>query len=418
MHSSQHRSLGIGDGTLRVAQLGARMHYAIPQMLFEFEMLERFYTDLISPKAVSYILKRIPNWLKLKEVRRLESRNPRGLPSRKIESFEFFGLEYSQRRARARSASERMQVFLWAGEKFCTMVARQPFDEECRGTFTYNTAGLELMMVAKRLGMVRVMEQTIAPLVIENQILQVENSLFPGWEIFESESAVFQLLCAREKAEWELSDRIICGSAFVKNAIGSAGGPMEKCDVVPYGFGRDSVEKLPKIRERGSPIRVLFVGDVGLRKGVQYLNQLAERMKGFAEVRLVGPISVDSHIELDLRKNMEMLGSLPRKEVDAHFEWADVFVLPSVCEGSATVIYEALSWGLPVICTENCGSVVRHGQDGFIVPLRGVDEMQDSLAKLLVDEDLYCWMSKSAVQRSRQYSIPMYSQRIEELLRS
>jgi len=43
-------------------------------------------------------------------------------------------------------------------------------------------------------------------------------------------------------------------------------------------------------------------------------------------------------------------------------------VLPSLAEGSAGVIYEALASGFAVITTESAGSVVRDGIEGFIVP--------------------------------------------------
>ena len=52
----------------------------------------------------------------------------------------------------------------------------------------------------------------------------------------------------------------------------------------------------------------------------------------------------------------------------ALYLWADAFVLPSIAEGSAIVIYEALSFGLPVITTPNAGSVLEDGVEGQIVP--------------------------------------------------
>ena len=47
---------------------------------------------------------------------------------------------------------------------------------------------------------------------------------------------------------------------------------------------------------------------------------------------------------------------------------ADVFVFPSLFEGSAVVTYEALAAGLPSVVTPSAGSVVRDGVEGFIVP--------------------------------------------------
>ncbi len=74
-------------------------------------------------------------------------------------------------------------------------------------------------------------------------------------------------------------------------------------------------------------------------------------------------------------------------------------LLPSLCEGSATAVYEALAAGLPVICTPNTGSVVRHGIDGYIVPIRDVHETAQILRQLADNPALLARMSESARER-------------------
>ena len=54
---------------------------------------------------------------------------------------------------------------------------------------------------------------------------------------------------------------------------------------------------------------------------------------------------------------------------------ADVFVFPSLFEGSAVVTYEALACGLPSVVTAAAGSVVRDGMEGFIVESRDVNTL-------------------------------------------
>jgi glycosyltransferase involved in cell wall biosynthesis len=94
-----------------------------------------------------------------------------------------------------------------------------------------------------------------------------------------------------------------------------------------------------------------------------------------------------------LRKQIDLIGAVPRSEIEQHFAWADVFLLPSVCEGSATVTYEALHWGLPVICTSNTGSVVRDGQEGFIIPAGDAQAIADRIDQLRRDPELLAAMS-------------------------
>src|SRR5262249_26998163 len=158
-------------------------------------------------------------------------------------------------------------------------------------------------------------------------------------------------------AEWQLADIIVCGSSFVRDGIADCGGPAERCVVVPYGV--DHRFRLPPRTDHDAPLRVLVVGAVGLRKGSPYVLAAARALRGRAAFRLVGAIEASPRASVLLSEVVELTGSVPRSAMLQHFAWADVLLLPSVCEGSATAIYEALAASLPVICTANSGSVVR-----------------------------------------------------------
>jgi glycosyltransferase involved in cell wall biosynthesis len=131
---------------------------------------------------------------------------------------------------------------------------------------------------------------------------------------------------------------------------------------------------------------------------------------------MVGTLAVTLQTQAQLREHLELIGRVPRNEVRQHFEWADVFLLPSVCEGSATVSYEALAYGLPVICTPNTGSVVRDGVDGFIIPMRDVDAIQDRLERLASDIDLRVYMSAKARERAEEFTLAAYGRRLVSAL--
>jgi glycosyltransferase involved in cell wall biosynthesis len=112
------------------------------------------------------------------------------------------------------------------------------------------------------------------------------------------------------------------------------------------------------------------------------------------------------------REAVELTGPVPRSEMLAHFQWADVFLLPSLCEGSATVAYEALACGLPVIATPNTGTIVRDGVEGFIVPARNVDGIVQSLEKLANDRNLLREMSEKAKRRSIEFDFSVYQKNL------
>ncbi len=164
-------------------------------------------------------------------------------------------------------------------------------------------------------------------------------------------------------------------------------------------------------RQRG-PLRVLTIGAVGLRKGSPYVLEAARRMRGQAVFRMIGSGTVPPAAGAGLEGIVEFTGPIPRLEIIAQYAWADVFLLPSLCEGSATVIYEALAAGLPVITTPNSGSVVRDGIDGFVVPIRDVDAIARSVHLLHDDRARLFEMSHNARFRAQDFDLPAYGRRL------
>ena len=87
---------------------------------------------------------------------------------------------------------------------------------------------------------------------------------------------------------------------------------------------------------------------------------------------------------------------------------ADIFVFPSLFEGSAVVTYEALACGLPSIVTPNAGSVVRDRIDGFLVPSSDVDSLAQRMEQLGNEPELRAGMAKAARTRALAFDWPRY----------
>jgi glycosyltransferase involved in cell wall biosynthesis len=181
--------------------------------------------------------------------------------------------------------------------------------------------------------------------------------------------------------------------------------------VVPYGVDGRFARHAPRAR-RGGRLRVLTVGEVGLRKGSQYVLPAAQKLGASAEFRMVGQTRLPHEVVRSLSAQVQLTGPIPRANMQEQYDWADVFLLPSLCEGSATVVYEALSAGLPVICTFNTGSVVRDGVEGFIVPIRDADAITERLLRLADRADLLAEMSANAIARADQFSLTAYRDRL------
>ena len=94
---------------------------------------------------------------------------------------------------------------------------------------------------------------------------------------------------------------------------------------------------------------------------------------------------------------------------------ADLFVYPSLHEGSAFATYEALASGLPVIATPNTGSVVRDGTDGYLVPVRDVDALMAKIELLYRDAERRAAMGMAARQRAEEFTWGAYRERLAAL---
>jgi glycosyltransferase involved in cell wall biosynthesis len=420
----------LGPKNWLVALLGARMQYAVPRILYRAGQLRRLFTDLDGRSAAFRWLRLLPKRYLPQAVTRLTNRYPEDIPWTLTTSFNSLGLGYAWRRRRAVGRTELTGIFLEINREFCRRVCRCDW-EDAEAVYTFNAAGLEILQQARRRGLRTVCEQTIAPYAFEQRILREERALHPKWET-DDDDRLADPYIDREEAEWPLSDRILCGSEFVRTAVRECGGPVERCQVVPYGVdlpkqGAGSAEKgerlpdslLPagyplggSLSPASGPIKVLTVGTVGLRKGAAYVLEAARRLGSKAVFRMVGPSALSSIGERHLREAVELTGAVPRTAMAEHYTWADVFLLPSVCEGSATATYEALANGLPVICTHNTGSVVEDGVHGFVVPLRDVAAIVSRVAQLNEDWPLLARLSRQAKERSREFTVANYAIRL------
>jgi glycosyltransferase involved in cell wall biosynthesis len=392
--------------TVVVAQLGARMHYAVPSILTRSGRLDLLYTDLVATQRFFRMLRALPAGLQTIGLKRMLGRSPSEIPADRITAFSLFGLRYLQRRKAARTPAELLRVHLWAGETFCKLAVKRGLRDA--GTlFAYNSAGLELLFHARSRGLHAVVEQTICPRAVEIELLREEVDAFPAWANGLATAADARPFIEREFAEWREADLILCGSAFVRDGIAQCGGPVERTRVVPYGI--DVARFLiPNRQARGGPLRVLTVGSVGLRKGSPYVLAAARRMKGRALFRMAGNVRLPQTPRLELAQSVQLLGAVPGNDLLEHLAWADVFLLPSICEGSATAVYEAMAAGLPVVCTPNTGSVARHGIEGYVVPIRDVDALVDALEKLAADGGLRAILAVNARRRAEEFDLSAY----------
>jgi glycosyltransferase involved in cell wall biosynthesis len=395
--------------TVVVSQLGARMHYAVPKILGSQGRLAHFYTDICATKGWPRILSSLPQGMLPGAVRRLAGRQPNGVPADLITVFSSFGLRSALRRMTSKDVVSETSHALWAGSRFSRLVAGQGF-HGAAGLYAFSGDALEQMQAARKQGLWTAVEQMIAPRDVVERLINDEVERYPAWAGQHTTNVYASIFAQREKAEWAIADAIVCPSRFVRDHVVACGGPAERCVVVPYGVNAPVAAE--RTHRMPGPLRVLTVGQVGLRKGSPYVVEAARLVGGSAVFRMAGSTLLPEAVQNEISKWVTLRGIIPRAEIGAELRWADVFLLPSICEGSATAVYEALAAGLPVITTDNTGSVVRDGIDGFIVPTSSALDIALAVERLARDPQLRADMSRNALSRAAEFTVEQYGARL------
>lgn len=406
-----------------VAMLGARRHYAVPRLLHEAGLLARFYTDsYIGNKPwLEAVLKSIPASLRPRSVQRWLGRKDAILPPDKVISFETLGFWYAWAQRRAQTMGQMEAIYRDGAVRFSKRVLSAGFGD-AELLWGFNGASLELFTAGKARGLRCILEQTILPRRLELDLLREEVERWPDWESgleVLPDGSIISAWEEREKQEWALADRVVAGSEFVRSGLVKCGVPAKKIRVVPYGVDTRHFSSLSTCSSdrRNGVLRVLFVGQVGLRKGIPDLLQALGRFgSGELDVRIAGFITQDAGKLERAGKGVRFLGPVPRSDMRHLYQWADVFVLPSIVEGSATVTYEALAMGLPVITTLNAGSLVQDGVDGFIVPIREPDALAEALRRYQADRILLARHRAATAESCTRVGVDRYRTDLTQLV--
>jgi glycosyltransferase involved in cell wall biosynthesis len=147
---------------------------------------------------------------------------------------------------------------------------------------------------------------------------------------------------------------------------------------------------VPKPKQ-GERLQILSVGRDHWVKGYTYAIDAIKilKAKGFdIEYTIVGGLC-DEHLfhitEQVLESTIQLTGAIPFEQVQEHLKQAHLFLLPSLEEGIANVVLEAMASGIPVI-TSRCGGmeeVVQHGVSGWVVEPRDAPAITNAIEDYL-----------------------------------
>jgi glycosyltransferase involved in cell wall biosynthesis len=350
-------------------QIGAREHYAIPRALHHLGALAGLVTDLWLPPQTP--LAALPALQRLHDRWHPQLGDARvWAPTRRQLLAEAWLAARSRRQGWAGILARNQSFQRFAAAQLARFGPRLPPHTVL---FAYSYAARLPLAVARAQGWRTVLGQ-IDPGPEEERIVAAERRRYPDlattWQ--PAPPSYWQ----QWRQELDQAHRVLVNSRWSQQCLLLAEVPAHKLRIVPLIYDAALAPPAARMaRSPGAPFHLLFLGTIGLRKGVARLLEAMRLLEGVPiQLTLAGPTEIDPASWAG-RPNIRWIGAVPRSQVGGLYAAADAFVLPTLSDGFALTQLEALAHGCPVIASPCCGDVVRPGRNGWLLPSLEPDSM-------------------------------------------
>ncbi len=278
--------------------------------------------------------------------------------------------------------------------------------------------GHHSVQIAKQKGMVTLCDHSIAHPMALDYLIANAGQLPPL-----GRDAPINKMWRNIRKDMEQADYLLVNSDFVKDTFIHFGCEANRIFVLYTGIDDRFLSLIPQrtsapLAER--PIRILFAGDMGPRKGGRILLEALMRLRDLSwQFEAIG--SIDPNLRNDFStfftdSRVTVTSHLSWDELAKHMSTADIFVFPSLAEGSARVVFMAMACGCYVITTPNSGSIVQHEVHGKIIAPGSVDALETSLRESILNRDQIPEIGrKNAELIKTQYTQSHYGQGLMEV---
>jgi glycosyltransferase involved in cell wall biosynthesis len=375
-------------------QLGAREHYAIPRALHRRHQLAHLVTDAWVPPQSAF--RALPGG----RARRLCERYQEELARVPITHFTS-SLIGHELRWRAQSLTG-WQLFmarnLWFQERAARVLRSSPAGP-AMVVFAHSYAALEIFRAARQRSYRCVLAQ-IDP--GERHFALVAESARQAPEYGPAPPAPPARYLEAWREECALADHIVVNSEWSLDSLQHAGVPASKMTVVPLAYdGEGTVSDVHAYPDRFTierPLRLLYVGQVSVAKGVKVLfDSMALLGDAPVELTVVGERSAQVPLQHLNDQRIRWIGPVSRSEVMSHYRVADALIFPSLSDGFGMAQIEARGWRLPIVASRSSGQVVDDGVNGILLDEVTPEALAAVIKRLIAGPQLLARFSHNSI---------------------
>lgn len=220
----------------------------------------------------------------------------------------------------------------------------------------------------------------------------------------------------------KLAHEIICVSAYQASFLKRKKGVT----VIPNALPTEFVSRLhPDAEAAFNRKTVLMLSSLKEYKGTREFIELADRLPQYKFVLVINDTqeNIDKYLSDNKITNIEGLTIYPRQaDVTSFYNAASVVVCltnPQLAvETFGLTTLEAMSAELPVIVPTEGGiaEMVEDGVNGFKMNVQELDEIEETIRRMLTNFDLYLSLSVEALGHSAAFNEQAMLQRIEDVV--
>lgn len=297
-----------------------------------------------------------------------------------------------------------------------SLTEKQFFKSEKSAAVVYLWAGLSLEIFERfhKNGTKIIIERINCHRATSRRILKVAEQM---WSI-KPEKIFSDDEIAEENRKLEIVDAIFCPSPMVKNSLLENGVPAEKLFSTSYGWEPERFTSISIARQENLKPVFLFAGTLCLRKGVPLLLEAWKRADIDGELLLCG--GVDQDIQANFAEQLQ--GKNIRhisytKNIGQIYRKADVFVFPTLEEGSPLVTYEAMAHGIaPLVTAMGAGGIVQDGVNGMVLPDWDIDAWVMAMQDIAENKQKRIELGEKARARAQEFTWEKVAEQRAKLL--
>ena len=396
----------------------------VARSLAQHDLLQRFITTLAvgnghQPGFLNYL----PPHFSRKFTSQLNKRSVPAFLDVPITTIELPEMLNLTARKLGLSETRRHRLWEWTEQNFDRRVA-SAWAGKAPVIYGCEHASVETFRRQKTLGGLNILWQTIAHHSMMTTVLEEEQSAIENPTAYQRElRRSLPRINARKDQQYADSDLIITNSHFARQTFIDAGISGAKVLAVPTGCPPVLDGAVQEKRE--SPVIFLSAGMQSLRKGTHYLIEAWKSLPKSinAELWLVGPMQLPETLLIDLPSSVVIKSAVPSEKLEEILKQSSVLVLPTLGEGLAHIILEALSAGLAIITTANsgCGELVEDDVNGWKVPVRDSASIAERILWCVENPRFLTEMQLASQEKARRWQesqfVEEHGRVIEEFLK-